>query len=98
MKKTNFLLTLSAGALLFLASCSKSSSDDCHECHIAFTNAAGNEVEVEIGEFCGSALADVEDPSYVHTLTEDVVVGNDTVPAGDYSDIHCEEHADHDDH
>ena len=95
MKRLNYLLT--AGAFLVIVtttSCSKS-DDGCHECHIAFMNASGQEVEVEIGEFCGTALETVEAPGYTHTLTEDVVVGNETVPAGDYSEIHCEEHADH---
>ena len=58
--------------------------------------------EVEIGEFCGSALEEVEGPDYTHELTEDVTVqgldGNDvTVPAGVYNEIHCEDHG-HDDH
>ena len=53
------------------------------------------EGEVEIGEFCGDELADVETPGYAHTIDE-TIVGNDTVPAGTYTDIHCEEHADHD--
>jgi len=30
-----------------------------------------------------------------HTIDQ-TIVGNDTVPAGTYTDIHCEEHADHD--
>lgn len=88
MKKA--LIVLSAG---FLFSCS--SSDDCHECHIAWENAQGQEVEVEIGEFCDAELTDVESNGY--TLAEEQVIGTDTVPAGDYpgTDIHCEEHHDH---
>lgn len=86
------MLSVAAG---FLFSCSD--SDDCQECHIAWTNVAGDEVEVEIGEFCGAELTDVEGNGY--TLDADQVVGNDTVPAADYpgTAIHCEEHHD-DDH
>ncbi len=85
MKKLSLILF--AGVLF---SCSD--SDDCHECHIAWQNAQNQEVEVEIGEFCDSALSDVEANGY--TLASDQIVGNDTVPAGDYpgTDIHCEEH------
>lgn len=90
MKKLMFIPALA----LFLFSCTD--SDECHECHIAWMNAANEEVEVEIGEFCGAQLTDVESNGY--TLSTEQVVGNDTIPAGDYaaSDIHCEEH--HDDH
>ena len=95
MKKISLLSILLVGIFGFMTSCSSSDSD-CHECHIAWTNAAGNEVEVEIGEFCEDALADVETEGYTHTI-EETIVGNDTVPAGTYSEIHCEEHGDHDD-
>ncbi len=74
-----------------MSSCS--SSSDCHECHVAYMTDAG-EISVEIGEFCGTALEEVEAPSYVHSI-EETIVGNDTVPAGSYP-VHCEEHADHD--
>ena len=94
MKNITLLSILLFGIFGFMISCS-SSSDDCHECHIAWMNAANEEVEVEIGEFCGDALADVEADGYSHTIDE-TIVGNDTVPAGAYSDIHCEEHGDHD--
>ena len=93
MKKISLLSILLVGMFGFMTSCS--SSDDCHECHIAYMNAVGDEVEVEIGEFCGDALADVETDGYSHTI-EETIVGTDTVPAGTYSDIHCEEHGDHD--
>ena len=70
-----------------------SDSDDCHDCHIAWENAQGQEVEVELGEFCGAQLSALE--SNGDTLSEPTVVGMDTVPAGYYpgSSIHCEEHA-----
>ena len=76
----------------FLISCSDS-DNDCHECHIAYKSTPdAQEVEAEIGEFCGAQLTDVEANGY--TLDSAVVVGNDTVPAGTYLgvDIHCEEH------
>ena len=93
MKKTILILGV---AFLFacISSCSK--KDECHECHIAyFPISGGDEIEVEIGEFCGSALEDVESNGY--HLDDPVVEGNDTIPAGHYeaSEIHCEEHADH---
>jgi len=93
MKKLSLLSILLVGIFGFMTSCS--SSDDCHECHIAWENAAGKEVEVEIGEFCGDALEDVETDGYTHTI-EETIVRNDTVQPGTYSEIHCEEHGDHD--
>ena len=76
---------------LFLFSCTD--SDDCHECHIVWVNGSGTVVDVEIGEFCGSELSDVESNGY--TLASDTIIGNDTIPAGDYAggtQLHCEEH------
>tara|TARA_B110000003_G_C16622926_1_gene523819 strand:- start:535 stop:813 length:279 start_codon:yes stop_codon:yes gene_type:complete len=91
MKIKNYLFTVIAicSIVFTLTSCSKDS--DCHECHIAYEGPNG-EIEVEIGEFCGTALEDVEAPGYTHTISE-TIVGNDTVPAGTYNEIHCEEHA-----
>lgn len=89
-------LWIAPALALFLFSCSD--SDDCHECHIAYkATPDAEEIEAEIGEFCGSELTDVEANGY--TLDSAMVVGNDTVPAGTYpgADIHCEEHHD-DDH
>ena len=82
-----------------MTSCS--SSDDCHECHIALYNAAGVEVaQHEIGEFCGNDLQDVESAGYnlenavtyidqdsTYTLSPGLIPGDD---------VHCEEHANHD--
>ena len=55
------------------------------------------EIEVEIGEFCGDDLEAVEADGYVHTLTESKEVTHDgetiVIPAGNYSEVHCEEHA-----
>ena len=39
------------------------------------------EIEIEIGEFCGTALEEVEAPDYLYTI-EETVVGNDTIPSG----------------
>ena len=91
MKKTNLLTAATLCIALGFTSCSKDS--DCHECHIAFDGPNG-EIEVEIGEFCGTALEDVEAPGYSHTI-ELTAVDGDTVPAGTYNEIHCEEHAGH---
>ena len=44
--------------------------------------------------FVKADLANVEANGY--TLTEDMMVGDVTIPAGLYTDIHCEEHGDHD--
>jgi hypothetical protein len=94
MKKTNLLpLLVLCSGLVFTTSCSKDEAVECHECHIAYDGTNG-EIEVEIGEFCGTALEDVEAPGYSHAI-ELTVVDGDTVPAGLYNDIHCEEHADH---
>lgn len=96
MKMTKFLFaaTLTA-ATVGMTSCGDDHHEECHECHIAWMNAAQEEVEVEIGEFCGDALEDVEANGYA--LVEDQIIGADTVPAGSYGagDVHCEEHADH---
>ena len=102
MKKTNLLTAATlclAIRLLHLVQNLK--SVDCHECHIAYegSNVEG-EVEVPIlapdgsDDFCGSALEAVEAPGYTHTI-EETIIGMDTIPAGTYSEIHCEEHADH---
>jgi hypothetical protein len=101
MKKTNLLTAATLCLALGFTSCSKSDSIDCHECHIAYegSNVEG-EVEVPIlapdgsDDFCGSALEAVEAPGYTHTI-EETIIGMDTIPAGTYSEIHCEEHADH---
>ena len=93
MKKRNLVSIGALSVMLVFTSCSKSDSVECHECHIAFDGPDG-EIEVEIGEFCGTALEDVEAPGYSHTIDLTIVDG-DTVPAGTYNEIHCEEHADH---
>ena len=95
MKKRNLLIAGTLCIALAFTSCSKDEKVECHECHIAFDGPNG-EIEVEIGEFCGTALEDVEAPGYSYDLTEDYISADgDTVPAGAYSEIHCEEHADH---
>jgi|TARA_Y100000991_G_scaffold87375_1_gene65826 hypothetical protein len=99
MKNINLLSTIFLCAFFLMTSCS--SSDDCHECHIALYNAAGVEVaQHEIGEFCGNDLQDVESAGYnlenavtytdqdsTYTLSPGLIPGDD---------VHCEEHANHD--
>lgn len=79
MKNFSLLSVLMIAVFGVMTSCS--SSDDCHECHIALFDAAGQETaEVEIGEFCGDALEDVESAGY--QLTEMLVADNgDTLHA-----------------
>ena len=78
---------------LSITSCSDDHDHDhgCEECHIAWQTAAG-EVQGELGEFCDEALEDVEANGY--NLAEQMIVGVDTIPAGQYaaSDVHCGEH------
>ena len=99
MKNINLLSIIFLCAFFLMTSCS--SSDDCHECHIALYNAAGVEVaQHEIGEFCGNDLQDVESAGYnlenavtytdqdsTYTLSPGLIPGDD---------VHCEEHANHD--
>ena len=93
MKNFSLLSVLMIAVFGFMTSCS--SSDDCHECHIALFDADGQETaEVEIGEFCGDALEDVESAGYQSTDTL-VADNGDILPPGLYTDVHCEEHADH---
>ena len=62
------------------------------------TNAAGGE------DFCGTELTTVESPAYNHTITEILVSDTgDTLQPVTYGvsngyEIHCEAHAEHDDH
>ena len=100
MKKTNLLpLLVLCSGLVFTTSCSKDEAVECHECHIAYPATSG-EIEVPItnsagGEdFCVAELETAEAPGYTHTIPE-TIVGADTIPAGTYSEIHCEEHGDH---
>ncbi len=98
MKKTNLLTAATLCMAIAFTSCSKSDSVECHECHIAFDGPNG-EIEVPINnaaggeEFCGAELEEVEGPDFSYTLTEDYIDGEDTIPAGTYTEIHCEEHA-----
>ena len=95
MKKTK--LGVFAIAIALFSACSDS-HDECHECHIAFDGPNG-EIEVPINnssggeEFCGAELEEAEGSDFSYTLTEDYFAGADTVPAGTYTEIHCEEHA-----
>ena len=67
--------------------------NDCHECHVVYI-IDGVELEIEIGEFCGSELEEIEAPGYLYSIN-DTIIGIDTIPAGSY-EVHCEEHGDHD--
>lgn len=100
MNKELLMLLVAITATVCLSSCSDDDHDhECQECHIAYmmdgaeievpiTNAAGGE------EFCEDELEDAESADFSYELTEDyVTASNDTVPAGTYSDIHCEDHA-----
>tara|TARA_B110000196_G_C20524902_1_gene377214 strand:+ start:189 stop:515 length:327 start_codon:yes stop_codon:yes gene_type:complete len=108
MKKMNLFTSATLCMALAFTSCSKSDSgDDCHECHIALENQDGTETMWEItnssgGEdFCANDLTTVEDPSYMHTVTDTLTSSDGLVLVpGEYGvsngyEIHCEEHADH---
>ena len=97
MKKRNLLTLGALSVILSFTSCSKSDSLECHECHIALIMQDGSEHEHEIGEFCGDELENVEANGYT-VVTEFTHMGT-TYPVGhifDASEVHCEEHADHD--
>ena len=97
MKKNKLTLGILLCGIAVLSSCD-SHSDECHECHIAFDTPNG-EIEVPINnaaggeEFCGAELEEAEGSDFAYTLTEDYIAGADTVPAGTYTEIHCEAHA-----
>lgn len=95
MKKTKFLFAaLAVAGIVSMTSCSDDHDHEgCEECHIALENAAGNEVEVDLGEFCDEALESLEANGY--PVATDTIIGADTVPAGTYQvgpDIHCHDH------
>jgi hypothetical protein len=89
--KNNFLFLAGISVFMFVACEDDDHDSDCQECHIAYDN---DTVQVDIGEFCGDDLANVEANGY--NLTEEMMVGDVTIPIGLYTDIHCEEHGDHD--
>ena len=97
MKKNKLTLGILLCGIAVLSSCD-SHSDECHECHIAFETPNG-EIEVPINnaaggeEFCGAELEEAEGGDLEYILTEDYIMGVDTVPAGTYTEIHCEAHA-----
>ena len=55
MKKANYLLGLLLVGTVALSSCKK----DCHDCHYDGTSG-----EVELGEFCGDELENIEKTGY----------------------------------
>ena len=86
MKKT--ILGMFVLSITLFSACSSDDHDhDCEHCHIAFMTANG-EIEVEImnadggEEFCGAELEAAEGPDFSYTLESDVIIRNDTVPAG----------------
>ena len=100
--KYHFLLPMAFLAIFFIA-CEE--DIECHECHIALVECCGAEEDhapgehaVDIGEFCGDDLADIEANGWVATQSishdgeEEYAIG-ELVPA---NMIHCEEHASHD--
>ena len=98
MQKTILYSILGFFGIFLISSCEK--EEECHPCHIAFHvehegEDDDEEIEGEIGEFCGDELEDVEKNGY--DLQDDLIVGSHTIPAGSYpaSEVHCEEHADH---
>ena len=112
MKKVNYFLSaIVCLAVVTMTSCSDDHDEhaDCHECHIALEQADGSEMMWDItnssgGEdFCGSELTTVEDPAYMHTVTDTLTctMGTHLLPPGEYGEangyeIHCEDHGDHD--
>ncbi|MBM3161287.1 MAG: hypothetical protein FJY17_10185 [Bacteroidetes bacterium] len=64
-------LTLAAFAIFAFVGCKK---DECHECH--YDAADGS--EVELGEYCGDELEDLEEGGY-------------TDSTGNY-EVHCHGH------
>ena len=67
----------------------------CHECYIALFDDNGMEVGMlDLGEFCGDELAEIETEGYL--LTEVTVAETgDTLQPGLYYNVFCEEHSDH---
>ena len=97
MKNISLLVCL-LSSLMFI-SCEKDDHDDCHECHISLMDMDGSEHEHEIGEFCGDDLSDVESNGF--TVTTAFSHKGVTYEVGHFfeaSEVHCEEHAGHDDH
>ena len=83
-----------------ITSCSDDHDHGCEECHIAYFVDGVEVAQGELGEFCDEALEDVEANGY--NLADDMVVGDYTIPAGQYpaNEVHCGEHEgehDHDD-
>ena len=102
MKKSLIMMYAFIAMSLSITSCSEDHDHGCEECHIAWmvTDANGNmsEVQGDLGEFCDESLEDVEANGY--NLGEDMIVGTDTIPAGQYAagDVHCGEHEGEHDH
>lgn len=92
--KNIYFLSLVGAAFCFI-SCEEDDHDHgCHECHLELQMADGTvSHSYEIGEFCDDDLADVEANGFVASEAFDHM--GETFPAGTYTNVHCEEHADH---
>jgi hypothetical protein len=55
------------------------SCNKCHECHYEAMDANGAEIEVELGEYCGDELEDLEASGYQLNDSTNV-------------EVHCHEH------
>ena len=95
MKKYILSILAIVGSSLFV-SCEKDDHDECHPCHLELEMADGTiDHDYQIGEFCGDDLHDLE----ANGFTTDAFTHEDEdFPAGTYTNVHCEEHGDHDDH
>ncbi|MBF90994.1 MAG: hypothetical protein CMP75_04455 [Flavobacteriales bacterium] len=94
MKKSGIMTYAFIAMLLSFTSCSDDHDHGCEECHIAWIPVGSTvEVQGELGEFCDDALEDVEANGY--NLAEQIILGTDTIPAGQYAagDVHCGEHS-----
>ena len=99
--KNYFLFLLGLSFFMFV-SCEKDDDhhDECHECHLEILMANGTiDNSTDIGEFCGDDLHDVEENGW--TVNEEFSFDGVTYEVGHLftaDQVHCEEHADHDDH
>ena len=85
---------------LSITSCSDDHDHGCADCHIAYFVDGVEVAQGELGEQCDEVLEDIEANGY--NLADDMVVGDYTIPAGQYpaNEVHCGEHEgehDHDD-
>ena len=98
MKKSLIMMYAFIAMSLSITSCSDDHDHGCEECHIAYFVDGVEVAQGELGEFCDEALEDVEANGY--NLADDMVVGDYTIPAGQYpaNEVHCGEHEGEHDH